>query len=68
VGEYGTFRLFQPVLPAVAGNIHCELKPAPDAEFVEGAAQVILNNLLGRSHKLADFAIGKALPDQGGHL
>jgi hypothetical protein len=30
--------------------------------------QVILNDLLSRSHTLADLVMGKALLDQGGHL
>src|SRR6202042_419731 len=39
-----------------------------DAQLVEGAAQVVLDDLLGRADDPADFAIGQALPDQDGDL
>jgi hypothetical protein len=41
-----SFRVFQPILATVAGHVHGQLKAAPDAEFVERAAQVILDDLL----------------------
>ena len=53
---------------AVAGYIHGQLEPAPDTQFIEGAAQVILDDLLRCARQLADFTIGEPLPDQRGHL
>jgi hypothetical protein len=52
----------------VACDIHGEFEAAPDAQFVEGAAQVILDDLLRGAHEVANLTIGKALPHQGGHL
>src|ERR1700722_1920848 len=54
-----------PVLASMAGDIHRKFQPAPNAQFVEDAAQMILDDLLAGSHDLADFAIGQPLPDQG---
>jgi hypothetical protein len=47
----------------MAGHVHGQLETAPDAEFVEGAAKMVLDDLLSSTHKPADFTIGKALPD-----
>src|SRR3954466_14485732 len=38
---------FWPGFAAVAGDIHRQFQAAPYAEFVEGATQVVLNDLLG---------------------
>src|ERR1700678_1670841 len=59
---------FQPVLAPVAGHVHGQLEAAPDAQFVEGAAQVILDDLLGGAHQFADLTIGETFPNQGGYL
>ena len=58
------FGLREPILSAVAGNVHSQFQPTPNPNFVECAAQVILDDLLAGSHNLADFAIGEALPNQ----
>lgn len=52
----------------MTGHVKCELQPAPHAEFVEGAAQVVLDDLLRGAYVVGDFTIGQALPDQGRHL
>src|SRR6266404_1990454 len=67
-GENRPFRFLEPILAPVAGHVHSQLEAAPDSQFVEGAAQVVLDNLLRRTHELADLTISKALPYQGGHL
>src|SRR5258708_4000527 len=61
-------RLLQPVLAPVTGHVHGKFEPAPDAQFVEGAAQMVLDDLLGGAHELANFAVGQTLPHQGGNL
>src|SRR5258708_8037587 len=61
-------RLLQPVLAPVTGHVHGKFEPAPDAQLVEGAAQMVLDDLLGGAHELANFAVGKTLPHQGGNL
>src|SRR5437660_439270 len=40
-----------------------QLQTAPDTKLVEGAAQVVLDDLFGGADDLADFAIGHSLPD-----
>src|SRR5579863_10660976 len=67
-GKTRPSHIFQPALPAVAGYVHRQLKAAPNPELVEGAAQMILDHLLGRAHELANLAIGQTLPHQGSHL
>jgi hypothetical protein len=62
------FTVFQPMLTAVAGHVHGQLEAAPDSHLVEGAAQVILDNLLRGTQELANFAVGETLPNQGSHL
>jgi hypothetical protein len=48
----------------MSGNIERQFKTAPDTEFIEGIAQVILYDLLGSADYTGDFAIGLAFPDQ----
>src|SRR5258708_35282498 len=61
-------RLLKPVLAPVTGHVHGKSEPAPDAQFVEGAAQMVLEDLLGGTHEPANLAVGKTLPHQGGNL
>ena len=68
IGRARPLRLRGPVLPAVAGHVHGQFQAAPDAQFVEGAAQVILDDLFAGADDLADFAIGQAFPDQNRDL
>ena len=59
---------YSPAAAAMACDVHRQFEPAPDAQLVEGAAQVILYHLLGRACQVADLAVGQPLPDQGGDL
>jgi hypothetical protein len=52
----------------MAGNLHRQLETAPISEFVERVAEMILDDLLGRAHQVADLPIRKTLPNQGGYL
>jgi hypothetical protein len=49
---------------AVSGDIERQFETAPDTEFIEGIAQVILYDLLGSTDYTRDFAVGLAFPDQ----
>jgi hypothetical protein len=60
---YRTFKIFPPMLATVAGHVHGQLEAAPDSQLVEGAAQVILDDLLRSAQELANFAVGEALPN-----
>src|SRR5579862_7737701 len=60
---HGTF--LPPSLAAVAGNIDGQLQTAPDTQFVEGVAQVVLYHLFRSADGLRNFAVGLAFPDQG---
>ncbi len=57
-----------PVLPAVARYIHRQFQAAPNTDFGEGAAEVVLDDLLGGAGDFADFAIGQPFPDQDRNL
>jgi len=48
----------------MTGHVHGKLQAAPDANFVKGAAQVVLDDLFAGAKDLPDFAIGHAFPDQ----
>src|ERR1700681_3093369 len=61
-------RLRRPILSAVAGHVHGQFQSAPDAKFVERAAQMVLDHLFAGADDLANFAIGQALPDQNRDL
>src|SRR5580700_7158809 len=60
--------LREPVLAPVAGHVHGQLQPAPDPQFVEDAAQVILDDLLAGTHDFSDLAVRQTLPDQSRDL
>src|SRR5215469_8882608 len=61
-------KLFHPMRTAVRGDVEGQFKAAPDADFVEGGAQVVLHNLFGGANDGSDFAVGHTLPDHGGDL
>jgi len=48
----------------VAGYVHGQFQAAPDANFVKGTTQMVLDDLFARADDFADFAIGQAFPDQ----
>src|SRR5215470_10016424 len=52
----------------MAGHVHGELKPAPDAQLVKGVAQIVLHYLFGGAKRPANFTIGQAFPYQNCHL
>jgi hypothetical protein len=52
----------------MGGDVERKFQAAPDAEFVKGVAQVILDDLLGGANHIADFAIGLAFPNQRSDL
>jgi hypothetical protein len=41
--------------------------PTPDAQFVKGALQLMLDDRFGCAHQFADFGVGKTLPHPAGH-
>jgi hypothetical protein len=47
-----------PSFSSVAGNVHGKLQSAPYAQFIESAAQMVLDHLLAGTHDLAYFAVG----------
>ena len=47
--------LWRPALPAVAGHIHGQFQPAPDAQLVESRAQMVLDDLFAGADDLADL-------------
>jgi hypothetical protein len=53
---------------AMGSDVEREFQAAPHAQFVKRVAQVILDNLLGGTNHLADFAVGLAFPNQRSHL
>jgi hypothetical protein len=57
-----------PTGPAVAGDVEGEFKTSPDAEFVEGGPQIVLDHLFTGSEDAGDIPVGKTLPDQGRDL
>src|SRR5207248_11024069 len=50
---------------AMRGDVEGELQPAPYPQFVEDAAQLVLNHLLRATEQAGNVGIGFALPDQG---
>src|SRR5580704_8863772 len=48
----------QPVLSSVSCDIHGQLQPAPNPQFIEDAAHVILDDLLAGVQQLADLTVG----------
>jgi hypothetical protein len=52
----------------MAGQVHSQFQPTPDAKFVKCAALVILDYLFAGADDLADFAIGQTFPDQNRNL
>jgi hypothetical protein len=52
----------------MVGYIHCQFQPSPDSKFVKCSAQMILDYLFAGADDLADFTIGKTLPDQKRNL
>jgi len=48
----------------VAGHVHRQFQPAPDAEFVEDAPQMVLDDLLTGADDATNLSIGKAIPDE----
>src|SRR5450631_2958859 len=62
VRHAGTLGLGRPVLSAMAGYIHGQLQPAPDAKFIERATQMVLDDLFAGANDFADFAIGQTFP------
>src|SRR5579863_2101750 len=57
-----------PFFAAVAGDVHGQFQAAPNPKLVKGAAQVVLDHLLGGADNLADLAVGHALPDEDCNL
>src|SRR3984957_7571670 len=64
IGHARALNLGRPLLAAVTGYVHGQFQPAPDSEFVERTAQMVLDYLFTGADNLADFAIGQAFPDQ----
>lgn len=56
------------MVAAVTGNIHCQFEAAPDAQLVEGAAQMIFHDLFGSSRQVANLAIRQPPPNEAGNL
>ena len=47
---------------AMAGHIESEFEAGPDAEFVEGGAQVVLDHLFAGGEDAGDIPVGQTLP------
>ena len=56
--EHRPLRLIQPALAPVTGHVHGQFEPAPDTQFVESAAQMVLDDLLRGAYELANLAVG----------
>src|SRR5690348_4989883 len=55
-----------PAFAAVVGDIERQFQAAPYPQLVENDAQVVFHHLLRGADGLPDFAVGHALPYQGG--
>jgi len=58
----------RPGLSAVTGHVHGQFQAAPNAQFVEGAAQVVFDDLLAGADDAADLAVGQAVAGQPADL
>jgi hypothetical protein len=66
--NFGRLRGRRPVSSPVTGHLHRQFQPAPNANFVEGAAEVVFSHRFGGADDLSDFAVGQTLPQQNGDL
>src|SRR5690349_24822348 len=57
-----------PACSPVRRDVQRQLEAAPDAQFVKGVAQVVLDDLLSGADDISDLAVGLAFPYQSRHL
>jgi hypothetical protein len=63
-----TVGLVKATLSATVGHVHRQFQAAPDSKFVKCAAQMILDYVFAGADDFANFAVGKAFPDQNRNL